>query len=53
MIGDWVGVEIPDSAIFPDQDLKPMRDSITEIWRERFIADMRKNISVIANDPEI
>lgn len=52
-IGKKIGVDIPDSAIQPDQDLKQMRDDLTDHWRARFFEDMRTNIAMIAADPEL
>lgn len=52
-IGRRIGVEIPDEAIHPDQDLKQLRDDLTERWRERFIDDMKQGVAAIAADPEL
>lgn len=52
-IGRRIDVDIPDDAIHPDQDLKQLRDELTERWRERFIEDMKRNVAAIAADPEL
>lgn len=52
-IGWHIGIDIPDKKIETDQDLKPIRDDLSERWRERFVEDMKRNVALIAYDPEL